>query len=61
MRLYLDGENTGGLVVALDVSDFSEAERQTSLADARILYPAAQFFWHQCAHDESKSCRRELA
>lgn len=43
----------------LDLTENTEAERQEVLANARILYPDARFYWHSCGHDEGNPCWTE--
>jgi len=39
-----------------DVSDLSEADRQDTIDDLKIVYPDATFRWHYCNHDFGGGC-----
>ena len=63
MRLYLDGfqpdaNGNSQMVVSLDETEKTDAERQADLTDARIVWPDATFYLHECKHDEGLPCTR---
>ena len=65
MRFYLDGfqPDANGepqMVASLDETEKTAAERQADLTDARVVWPNATFYWHECKHDDGLPCIRTL-